>query len=395
MYAKHYGNDILGRYPTDVNEVFLYLPISYQPILGKDYLQVSQILIGRVTYELVGVKYFYDNHLYPECLFTEEGFRVATAIHFLTYYSDAKLSITLTTEKNGVEMSSTTTTVQELIPSFDIAADKIYVNVVEYQEALKKANNFNLTHSTTVSYDATYHKYNYQYGTQSEYNFSKEFTDADFADSMPALSDYAKRLSYSDYGVVISDELLCEIAEGVLLNSYKQVSLFFADDKAAHAAAERLQTAGYIAVPSDTTYEKDALEVIGSLISGLMLALLWGIAVVFLAFFINLCFSRALGAFKGEIAIMRSMGIPVGAIRIGMYFRMLLSLIPAVILLFVSAILIFTNPQYNKMFTYLYGWQYALIVMGMLLLTVRTTRRQIRKLFGESVKKSLKGGAAE
>lgn len=92
---------------------------------------------------------------------------------------------------------------------------------------------------------------------------------------------------------------------------------------------------------------------------------------------------------------MRSMGIPVGAIRIGMYFRMLLSLIPAVILLFVSAILIFTNPQYNKMFTYLYGWQYALIVMGMLLLTVRTTRRQIRKLFGESVKKSLKGGAAE
>ena len=92
---------------------------------------------------------------------------------------------------------------------------------------------------------------------------------------------------------------------------------------------------------------------------------------------------------------MRSMGIPVEAIRIGMYFRMMLSLIPAVILLFVSAVLIFTSPAVNDRFTYLYDWQYALIVIGMILLTVRTTHRQIRKLFGESVKKSLKGGAAE
>ena len=95
------------------------------------------------------------------------------------------------------------------------------------------------------------------------------------------------------------------------------------------------------------------------------------------------------------MAIMRSMGIQVRVIRIGMYARMLISLIPAFVLLFASAAFIFKSPELNEYFKYLYGWQYALIVVGMIILTARTTYTQIRKLFGESVKKSLKGGSAE
>ena len=95
------------------------------------------------------------------------------------------------------------------------------------------------------------------------------------------------------------------------------------------------------------------------------------------------------------MAIMRSMGIQVKVIRIGMYVRMLISLIPATILMILAAILIFTSPKFNEYFTYLYFWQYALIFFGMLLLTVRVTYKQIRKLFGETVKKSLKGGEKE
>jgi len=60
-----------------------------------------------------------------------------------------------------------------------------------------------------------------------------------------------------------------------------------------------------------------------------------------------------------------------------------------------AATLIFTTPAFNEQFVYLYAWQYALIFIGMLILTVRITHKQIGKLFGESVKKSLKGGAAE
>ena len=74
---------------------------------------------------------------------------------------------------------------------------------------------------------------------------------------------------------------------------------------------------------------------------------------------------------------------------------MMISLIPAFLLLVAVAILIFTTPKFNAIFTYLYWGQYAMIVVGMIALTLRTTHQQIRKLFGESVKKALKGGAAE
>jgi len=131
------------------------------------------------------------------------------------------------------------------------------------------------------------------------------------------------------------------------------------------------------------------------MLSFVLLGAAWLLAILFLAFFISLCTARILSAFKGDMAIMRSMGIPVKVIRIGMYFRMMIALIPAVIVVALAALLIFTTPKFNLYFTYLYGFQYALIAIGMLLLTAKTTHSQIKRLFGESVKKSLKGGAEQ
>ena len=62
VYGKDYGEKIIGRYPTEKDEVFLYLPISYQQNFGKDSLLISDIVIGRASYKLTGVKYFYDNN---------------------------------------------------------------------------------------------------------------------------------------------------------------------------------------------------------------------------------------------------------------------------------------------------------------------------------------------
>ena len=89
------------------------------------------------------------------------------------------------------------------------------------------------------------------------------------------------------------------------------------------------------------------------------------------------------------------MGISVKVIRTGMYVRMMISLIPAFILVILTAVLIFTSPKFNGYFIYLYAWQYAVIFIGMIILTFRVTHKQIKKLFNESVKKSLKGGASE
>ena len=390
VYGKDYGDKIVGRYPEATNEVFLYLPIYYQPAVGEDSLTISEIMIGSTTYKLVGVKYYYDNNLSPECLFTEDGFRTATAIHYLKEFSNYMINVHVADENNS---NGNVFKLAELKPSFDIPADKVYIDSEAYDAFFAKDADPTINYTTRVSYTATYQKYNYYSGEPSRiYNFEKLFTEENITDEKP---NYGLDLYYNEGALIISDELLCEIAEEVLKNSYMQASLFFESDAAAHNAAEKLQEKGYIAVPSDTTYEADAGTVISKILSCIVLVFVWVLAIVFLAFFINLCSSRTLSAFKGDMAIMRSMGIQVNVIRIGMYVRMLISLIPAFLVVILTAILIFTTPKFNEFFVYLYAWQYAVIFIGMIALTVRTTYKQIKKLFGESVKKSLKGGNAE
>jgi hypothetical protein len=182
------------------------------------------------------------------------------------------------------------------------------------------------------------------------------------------------------------------MAEEYFRLSYRQASLFFENNKRAEEVAAALMADGYRAVSSSATYSPDAFTVIGEVLGGVMNLLLWFAFVLFLAFFISLCSGRALAAFKGDMAIMRSMGISVKVIRIAMYVRMLISLIPAFIVTVAVAILLYTNPHVNALFTYLYAWQYALIFVGMLILVHRVTKKQIAKLFKESVKKALKGG---
>ena len=390
-YGKDYGENVIGRYPEANDEVFLYLPISYQPAVGKDSLKIEEISAGRMNLKLVGVKYYYDNNLTPECLLTEEGFRVATAMRYLLNYSSTNISLTVTPSDGS---GSHKIELYQFTPSFDMPADKIYIDSGSYEGLLKELEYDGKDYDLTLDFVANYHKYNYMYGDEvKSMTFEQSFTKEDITSEKPSYDTYFQYDTES--GIFISDELLCEIAEKVLDESYKQASLFFKNDSEAHKAAELLQDEGYIAVPSDTTYEPDGATVILTIVSCVMIAFVWVLAIVFLAFFINLCSSRTLGAFKGDMAIMRSMGIQVKVIRVGMYVRMLISLIPAFILVALTAILIFTTPKFNEYFVYLYAWQYALIFVGMIALTVRTTYKQIKKLFGESVKKSLKGGNAE
>ena len=123
------------------------------------------------------------------------------------------------------------------------------------------------------------------------------------------------------------------------------------------------------------------------------MALLWVIAVLFLGFFISLCLSRTIGGFKSDLAIMRSMGITVKVIKIGVFARMMLSLIISFIPVIIVAVLVFVTPKINSMFTYLTIGQYMLVFLGVTLIDLRVTKKQIKKLFTTSVKKSIKGGA--
>ena len=279
----------------------------------------------------------------------------------------------------------------EFLPSYDVETGKIYIDSKELMQYMAMPNT-----KADVIFNSSYYSYNWNsYDYETSVNFNRTFDRSAITDKGPADMTVTTEYGYQrSYKVAINPIMMREIAEDVLSRSYRQVSFFFEDNDAAYAAAERLGDNGYIAVPADTTYTPDAAETMLGMMQSILLIAMWGIAIIFLAFFINLCSGRTIDAFKGDMAIMRSMGIPVKVIRIGIYVRMLLSLIPAYILVIATAVLIFTVPSFNVMFNYLYAWQYALIFVGMLILTVRITHKQIRRLFGESVKKSLKGGAA-
>ena len=385
-YGADFGTDIIGRYPEKVNEVFLYLPIYYQPDVGASELLVDKIYMSGAEFDLVGVKYYFDNNLTPQCLFTEDGFRVATALHFL-YRSSASITVTVadSSGEGGKDFY-----LYNIVPNFDMPSGKAYISSSKYQKFISEGTGY----YTYVNYHSVYYNYDYYYGdSMTSYTFTRRFENADLMKSAPSQS-LDSPYNYEGY-LIVSDEILLDMAESVLEKSYCQASLFFESNEAAHRAVDAIKAKGYIAVPADTTYEPDPLTVIVSIILPVMTAGVWILSIIFLTFFITLCSSRALMAFKSDMAIMRSMGISVGVVRIGMYVRMLLALIPAYLFVAACAILVFTVPSFNRYFTYLYAWQYALIVIGMLALTLRATYKQIGKLFGESVKKSLKGGSAE
>lgn len=376
--GEHFGDKVIGRYPEEENEVFLYAPISQKPYIGSSKILINTMEVNGLIYNVTGVKYFYDNNLPAKALFTHEGFRLATAARYWRerFIVDANLTLV----RDGQTLYNVN--FGSLMPSFGTEADKIYVNDAKFNDLLKSGD------STTVTLSVNYAKRG-SYGRYDNYSTTKTLTDEDISRVRPT----AVSSSYTD--IYVGTELLQEIAEDILAGAYKQFSLFFQNDAAAHAAVTTMNEAGYVAVPSDTTYERDWVEVILGVIESLFTLILWLVSIVFLAMFINLCSRRAMAAFKGDMAIMRSMGINVRVIKTGMYVRMLITLVPAMVLLLVAALVIFLTPVLNGIFTYLYAWQYALICLGMILLTVRVTHRQIRKLFKQSVKKSLKGGVSE
>ena len=384
VYAEDLGNDVIGRYPEAAGEVLLYLPISWRPVFGSDTLTTNHIVYFGTGLTVTGVKYYYDNNLTPKCLLTEEGFRTLTAINYLRYNSEINITVTATDGSVSESFGYT-----DFYTSYEVESGKAYLYDPLYRAYMK-------THpsaTTSVKLSIMHREYT-MYGPSNTVSFEKALTDDALTDESPAGSiKGSPYLGYGDTHLMLSPELTCAIAEEVLGKSYAQFSLFYADDAAAAAAAEQLAAAGYIAVPSSTTYQPDPYSTVVAVLLSLALIGVWGMAILFLAFFINLCSARALAAFGGDMAIMRSMGISVRVIRVAMYVRMLLSLIPAYVLVVLTAILIFTSPRFNAYFVYLYGWQYALIFLGVLLLTLRITYLQVRRMFGESVKKSLRGGA--
>ena len=397
-YNKTYGDKIVGRYPEAKDEVFLYLPIGLQEEFGKDEILRETVEATRMSFRVVGLKYFYDNHQKGEILFHPDGFRAVTAANALIDQSDIKVQVKLTA--GGM---TKTYGLSSIYPFFNMKDGKVYVSDTAYQNAVKAHESAGRAHETTVDFSAVYYGYNYYNVNASTQNtYEKTFEGADITQTDPGLPPHYQVLSememqtiQKESSLAVSVDCITEMGEEFLSRSYRQASLFFADDKLAAQAVARLADNGYIAVLSDSTYTPDPMETVLSTLGAILAILMWLAVIFFIAFFINLCSTRSLNAFRGDMAIMRSMGIPVRVIRVGMYVRMLIALIPAYLTVMIAATVIYMTPALNNGgLVFLYPWHYAVIFVGMLVLTVRVTRMQIKKLFRQSVKKALKGDAS-
>jgi hypothetical protein len=72
---------------------------------------------------------------------------------------------------------------------------------------------------------------------------------------------------------------------------------------------------------------------------------------------------------------------------------MYISIIPGLLLTLIAFTLIYISPNYNSMIRFLHWYEYLFIILGIVVITTLVTRKQIHRLFEDSVKKTLKGGA--
>ena len=380
-YGEKADGKVYGRYPEAADEVLLCLPIYMKPAYGTNPEALGKRLEPDYSkrygnFRVVGVSYYYDNTQDGKAIFSESGYNAMLG---------AK---TLLDQNSKISATVTGTDGKEVLCSIeDIRVDSSYSGFAIAGKNLKAET------IGSVTLQAAYSVYNYI--SADSYGEKERVQTWTLDTAQMKLGDSAPYSDPNSYTLTIGGDLAASLAAEYLSLSYRQASLFFENDRAAEKAAEKMCGDGFIAVTSDTAYSPDPSETILTTVLAIFTLFEWVLVVLFLAFFINLCSSRTIGTFRGDLAIMRSMGIPVKVIRVAMYVRMLLSLIPACVLLAVCSVLVYTIPQANAIFPYLHLWQYLILAVGMLLITLRVTHKQIRRLFGQSVKKALKGGNAE
>ncbi len=407
-----------GRLPARPDEVLLSVPVFMKPTFGEGDSFAPTLLkdiFEMANYTAVGVHYYYDNTKVPLMYFTEEGYRVATAIAF---FRDHRFSFNVmqnlyyTNGENKEPIYDYNGGGDVLRVDFGMAPGT-YALTWTGTETFAKENydpaKVTAEVTLTGSFRDTYYYYDYdydykkygdvfagssKYGQTGEvafglgsYTFTTEFS--------PEAALRTQDDPWSLYLYVAPDVMTDFLVDAYFGKSYTQASLFFPSDAQARGKIEELREAGYVGVVSDEKVDEDVLDKLERVLTFGAKAIGWLLSVLFLTLFLNLCTAKSLNATKGDVAIMRSMGIPTPVIRLSAYAQMFLCLVPAMIVTAVTCAVIFTVPKTNGIFTFLHARDYVILGILLILLTARLSRKYVRRMFNESVKKTLKGGNKE
>lgn len=390
--GEHFREKIWGHEPREENEALLYLPVSLRPVFGAGDDFVRSAAWCGLEYKVVGVQYYVDNNLTPKIVLTEDGFACALAAQLL---QDATVSVKLGFMKDGGFSSAQT--VDRILPSFDMPKDAVYVSSAGWTDALDarvKAGSIPCAQISVSAYFRSNNGFLNQFLGRSQQAFrdSAEMPGDFYLREKPeGVGENVRGAQEASY-IAVNAELLRSMMEKKLAGTYPQASLFYGSDRKAQAAAETLRREGYVSALSTAKYSPEIYETVLGSAQGILLLITWVLVVIFLAFFINLCSGKAVGAFRHDLAILRSMGIPVRTVVAGLFTRLYLALLPSCAFVLLLAFVLFRTPAGNAAFPYLYWWQYLLIFLGMAAMAARVGKKQVKKLFGTSVREALRGG---
>ena len=382
------GTPDIGRKPQNSDEVLLKLPISFSRYIDENDLSSFQkeifykINSNLSDYKLVGIDYFYDNSKPSNIVFTKEGF---FDISYKSKESDAS--------KN---------TIYALFQSTSGYYENYYADeIMEWDELEENEVAF----AGMVS-DFVYGEYKEGFENEEDFyaktlNLNVEcFTSNGYADSytyMLNISEKTPDISIDDEYksvFIVSPTVARDIKAMTTNANYKQASLFYGSDREAEGVIKTLRGKGYLAVTSDA-YKEDVITLFVSIISYGMIFMMFVLAVVFIGFLMSLCTSKAIMSTRADLGIFRSMGIGTSVIKLSSYMQMLVSLLISYIAIVITAVIVYVTPSTNAVFTFIHAKEYIVIAVGMLILMLRVTKKYVGKLFGESVRKTLKGGASE
>ena len=393
----------LGRLPERADEVFLYLPIGMQPIFGKDAITKESIaLYGAITMKVVGVAYYYDNtRPAGQAILTQEGFELLSVVDYLRGYGwnmERKYEFFVAVTDEGGTV--TTHTFEEKYAVIDTTLEGRSVALRVWDKELRRALESAVQLDVDLSFTAS--EWDRYHDSQRVQRY--EAADLDFDPTRTVPNPQDGSVNYGGSGVAVdvmvdsgtytlalSPALAKELLEGTQGEQYTQSSLFFESDRAAQGAQAALREAGYLGVLSSSTYA-DAYDIFADVIEGALMWVLWGMLVLFLTIFIALCSTRAMAAKRGDLAILRSMGIPNRVIKLSGYAQTALALIPAMLLLALTAVLCYRSPLINPQIAFLHAPQYVMIIVGLLALSVLVTHWHNKRMFRDSVRKTLRGG---
>lgn len=370
----------VGSLPQE-GEVFLRLPISFRTVYGKDTLLIDTLELDDncSTFKISGIEYYYDNTKEPELVIRTEDFSKLTAKAFLQNNMDMlSLSVIINYENNGENYN-------------------VYQNLSVFVDESLEGNdaymvNDYILEGVNMTVSDTYFEC-YGFSVRNEKTATAEL-NIDMDRSRTMTRKYLTLEEDLDWGIYISSELASKLIEDGIAGTSPQSSLFFENNARAKQVCEDIGRDEYFALTTDE-YSFDVETKIMYIIEAALMIFIWFIAIIFLCFFLSLCLTKSVDTLKKDIGILRSMGIKNNAIKVSMYAILALAIIPAFIFFAVAALIVYTTPELNANVNFMHARHYILITLGMCIIVLRLAGTNNKRIFKQSVRKTLRGGNVE